>query len=229
MDIKRTLLFSVPYFVFGILVIAVKMIHFPEYENFFKPLLLLTLMIWFAVDQKKKSIQINVLFLLALFFSLLGDVFLMPLFENFILGLVFFLISHVFYIFVFLKNSGKKWLSILKEGKVVVITIGSIYLGLLLFLIPQVIKLDSLVLLIAVPIYASVLFVMVLSTFIYSKLNYKLFSQLVFLGGLFFLFSDGVLAINKFAFDVPYSPILVMGTYTVAQWLLVFGFQNRSR
>ena len=82
-------------------------------EYVFKPSLMLALGIYLLLEtakiQEKK--QRN-LVLTALFFSLLGDVFLM--FPNgFILGLAAFLVGHLFYIFAFmLDNRGfifSKW------------------------------------------------------------------------------------------------------------------------
>jgi uncharacterized membrane protein YhhN len=95
--------------------------------------------------------------------------------------------------------------------------------------LPPIVEFDSITLLIAVPIYATVLLVMVLSTFVYSKTHFYQFGKFVLLGGLFFFVSDGILAVNKFAFEIPFAPVLVMGTYTFAQWLLVYGYMNLKK
>jgi uncharacterized membrane protein YhhN len=47
--------------------------------------------------------------------------------------------------------------------------------------------------------------------------------NLVFLGALFFVLSDSILAINKFLVAVPGAHILVMGTYAAAQFFIVKG------
>lgn len=229
MKAKRSLLFSVPYFILVIAVISVKLLGLRDLENIIKPLLLLTLMLWFGIDQKLNGIKINWIFMLALFFSLLGDVFLMPLFDQFIFGLVFFLISHLLYILVFLKGNGKLFIPTLKKGKLFLIQVVSSYAALLFFLMYAIFKLDSILLLIAIPVYATVLLFMVLSTFVYSKVHFYNFGKFILLGGIFFFISDGILALNKFVFEVAYSPIWVMGSYTLAQWLLVYGYINSKK
>ena len=226
---QLTYLFSIPYFILVIFVIAVKLLNLPELENIFKPLLLLVLMVWFAFDQKANGININRVFMAALFFSLIGDVFLMPLFDDFILGLVFFLFSHVFYILVFMKGNWKVLLPSLKQGKLFLIGVLSVYSGLLVVLMPTIYELDSMLLLIAVPVYATVLMFMVLSAFVYSKVHYYQFGRFVMRGGLLFLVSDSIIAINEFSFDVPYSPIWIMGIYTLSQWMLVYGYMNSKK
>ena len=49
------------------------------------------------------------------------------------------------------------------------------------------------------------------------------------MGGLFFLVSDGILAINKFGEKIDNSAFWVMGSYVIAQWMLVYGFRNVDR
>jgi len=222
-----TYLFSGIYLVIAIVVISVKLLNLAGLENIFKPLLLFTLILWFSVNSFSLKHKINLIFIAALFFSLLGDVFLMPYFDNFILGLVFFLISHLFYILVFIEKG--HFLSNLNKSKSLAIIIFCVYAVLLLLLMPDIIKSGDMVLMIAVPIYATVLLFMVLSTISYSKTHLTVFGRYVMLGGIFFLASDGILALNKFSFSIPYSPVWVMGTYTIAQWLLVYGFINSKK
>jgi len=54
-----------------------------------------------------------------------------------------------------------------------------------------------------------------------KKINFILF------GGIFFC--DSILAVNKFTHEIPFAPVLVMGTYTFAQWLLVYGYMNLKK
>ncbi len=224
-----TFLFSFLYFILAILVISVKLINLPDLENIFKPFLMILLMIWYGIDQRMNNIKINMIFILAIFFSLLGDVFLMPFFDHFIFGLVFFLISHLFYVSVFIKGNMTIILPSLKQGKIFVIGVFSVYLGLLFVLILAILKLENIVLLIAVPLYATVLLLMVLSAFVYSKVHFYNFGRFVMIGGLLFLVSDGILALNKFSFEIALAPLLVMGTYTLAQWMLVYGYMNSKK
>lgn len=226
---RLTYFFSFSFFLLAVIVMSVRHLGLPDLENIFKPLLLPVLMLWFAFDQRIKGKKINWIFILALFFSMLGDVFLMPLIDNFILGLVFFLISHLIYISVFLKGNTQKIKPSLKQGLLFVFIMISIYFGLMMILMPSIVELNSLVLLIAVPIYATVLLAMVLSTFVYSKAHFYQFGKFVLLGGIFFFVSDSILAVNKFTLEIPFAPVLVIGTYTFAQWLLVYGYMNLKK
>jgi len=56
----------------------------------------------------------------------------------------------------------------------------------------------------------------------FGKTNAVSFWQ-VFIGGVFFMVSDGVLAIHKFYNPFPESGVIVMGTYIIAQFLMVRG------
>ena len=47
--------------------------------------------------------------------------------------------------------------------------------------------------------------------------------QFVFIGALFFVSSDSILAYTKFVGGFPKSEIVVMATYGIAQFLLVWG------
>lgn len=226
---KLTWLFSIAYLLLTVAVIWVQMMHESGMENILKPLLLILLMVWYGTDQLVNRIKIDGVFMFALFFSLLGDVFLMPFFDQFIFGLVFFLISHLLYISVFLKGNRKTFLPTLKNGKLFLIQVLGSYAALVIILMFVITKLDSIVLLIAIPVYATVLLFMLLSTYVYSKVHFYNFGRFILLGGLFFFISDSILAINKFVLDVSYSSIWVMGTYTIAQWMLVYGYMNSRR
>ena len=47
--------------------------------------------------------------------------------------------------------------------------------------------------------------------------------QLVAIGAILFALSDGLIAINKFAFEIPFERVLVMSIYMTAQYLIVQG------
>ena len=61
----------------------------------------------------------------------------------------------------------------------------------------------------------------------YKKVN--VFSyQLILYGALFFLLSDSALALNKFAYKIPQGDVLIMSTYMIAQYLIVYGTVERK-
>ena len=77
-------------------------------------------------------------------------------------------------------------------------------------------------------IYALVLIVMVLkSLFRYRRTSARSFI-LVVTGAVLFMISDSVLAINKFLQPVGGAAYLIMGTYIVAQWLIIQGLIHHT-
>lgn len=166
--------------------------------------------------------------MLALFFSFLGDSFLMYEAMNelyFMSGLGSFLLAHVMFILVYRKF---QWIKTDNELAGVhrvrmalpVVLAGC---GLLVVLYP---KLNEL--LVPVMIYAAVLVVMVLmALFRYGRTSSLSFS-LVFAGALLFMISDSLLAFNKFLQPVFMGGLLVMITYISAQFLIIEGLLNHK-
>ena len=156
------------------------------------------------------------LVVLALFFCLLGDLFL--IFDDyykifFLVGLGSFLIGHVFYIFVF---SNEKFN--LKKGWQFFLLFTLAYSAFLFFLIK-----DSLNdLLIPVLLYMAVILVMINTAYL-RNVNSAISYNLVLTGALLFMVSDSVLAVNMFYEQFTWAPLVVMTTYAAAQFLIVIG------
>ena len=74
-----------------------------------------------------------------------------------------------------------------------------------------------------VSIYASVISIMLLFAFNGFLVWEKPGNQLVFLGAIFFIISDSILALNKFYAPIPKSSFFIMLTYLLAQYLIVVG------
>jgi len=194
-------------------------------RHFTKPLILFSLFIYFAVNGRSLDRSTYILMLLALCCSWLGDSFLMyeAISPNyFMLGLVSFLTAHILYCVIFLKRWNKSGSS---TYWVVLITL--FLYGSVLFMQLK----DSLgELLIPVVIYISAILLMAITAYRRNKMVPAESFKLVFIGALFFIASDSILAVNKFLNAVPYSHILVMGTYAAAQYLITKGIliQNRN-
>lgn len=187
-------------------------------RHFTKPLILFSLFVYFAINGRSLALSTYILMLLALFFSWLGDSFLMyeTISSNyFLLGLVSFLTAHILYCAVFLKRWNKS-----ASGAYWVVLIMLMIYGLVLFLLLKD-RLDEL--LIPVIIYVTAILLMAITAFRRKKMVSSESFKLVFIGALFFIASDSILAINKFLNTVPYSHILVMGTYATAQFLITKG------
>jgi len=193
-------------------------LHFPGLRQLTKPLILLSLILFFGIYGKQLGKKTYRYSLLALFFSLLGDIFLLydhlsPMY--FMLGLIAFLLAHITYAVVFIFQ-GK---SIMKKKMRLVALLLLVY-GATLFLILQ----NNLgTLKIPVIIYILGILAMAITAYGRKDLVEHTSFKLVFIGAVFFILSDSILAINKFLLTIPGSHILVMGTYATAQYLIVRG------
>lgn len=184
-----------------------------------KPLLMPALMVllWLTVS----AVPNKKLLLTGLFFSWLGDVLL--LFENrhalyFILGLISFLTTHIFYIIYFLKIRPKQ-ISLFKKYPFLPALVTMYGITLTWQLFPHLGDLK-----IPVVVYASVICIMlVCSMHIYYRVNSKAAACYI-TGALAFVVSDSLLAINKFYTAFPYSGLLIMLTYCAAQYFIVRGY-----
>lgn len=185
-----------------------------------KPLLLPALMILLyfgtGADTPGRSFMLT-----ALFFSWLGDIFLMPDDPKglyFIIGLICFLTTHIFYIIYFLRIRSAA-VSLLKKQSLLVLLVPAYGIALVWILFPHLGKM-----VLPVMVYASVICTMLLcSLHVYNKVNKPANDMFVF-GALMFVLSDSLLAINKFLEPMPYAGISIMLTYCAAQYFIVSGF-----
>ena len=170
---------------------------------------MLSLFWYYFVNTK----TLNKLFVAGLFFSLLGDVFLLGKGElYFILGLGFFLIAHIFYIIMVSKQLVKLQLkslglAIIPYLMVFVLLLNLLYESLGTMKIPVIIY----------AITISVFGTTSLLLFLQKKTNTNL---LLVIGVLIFITSDSILAINLFYKPQPFYPLLIMMTYVLAQFLI---------
>jgi len=177
-----------------------------------KPLLMITLLLYFIAATKGYP-SWRVYVVIALVFSWAGDVFLISN-DMFIAGLASFLMAHVFYIIAYHKTgaaSGElRPLDVIKFALFGAVLIWILYPGLGDMLIP-------------VLIYALLLLSMGVWAHKRRGATSATSFMLVATGAMLFVVSDGLIAVNKFAFEVPAERILVMSTYIAAQYLIVRG------
>src|SRR5688572_20111957 len=160
-----------------------------------KPLIMVTLGVYYLSSAREDR---SLVVLLAIVFSLAGDTALMfdsidPIY--FMIGLVSFLISHVFYVIAYRQHQDNEEANALQGIQKLRAAFPIVFAGtgLVVILYPTLGALK-----IPVMIYALVLVVMVLNgLFRLGRTNSKSFG-LVFAGVLFFMVSDSLLAINKF-------------------------------
>ena len=177
-----------------------------------KPLLMITLGLYFfsaTVGYPRWRVHV----LAALVFSWAGDVFLISS-DWFMAGLVSFLIAHIFYIVAYQKTGAAtgqlKAVDIVKFVIYGAALIWFIYPGLGDLLVP-------------VLIYALVLLGMGVWAHKRRGATSTASFKLVALGAILFAISDGLIAVNKFAYPIPAERILIMSIYISAQYLIVQG------
>lgn len=184
-----------------------------------KPLIMISLMGYYLLSTTNR----NSLFLAALAFCWLGDVLLMFDYKSelfFMAGLGSFLTGHILYIRCyqqFRKNTATN--PLLGPQKIrfalPIVLAGT---GLVVVLYPTLGDLR-----IPVMIYALVITVMAMQAlFRFGYTTTKSFT-LLFCGAICFMISDSLLAFNKFLQPIPLASLFIMGTYMLAQYLIVEG------
>lgn len=161
------------------------------------------------------------LLLAGLFFSWMGDVFLLLENKNalfFIFGLASFLTTHIFYIIYFLRIRSAN-ASLLTKQPLFIALVLAYGITLVWQLYPYLGDLK-----IPVMLYAAIICTMLLcSLHIFYKVNKKA-ARYYLLGAAAFVISDSLLAVNKFYQPFVYAGIFIMLTYCAAQYFIVRGF-----
>jgi len=182
-----------------------------------KPLIILTLFVlyYFSAEQR------NNWYLLALFFSFLGDVFLLDKTGYFLLGIVSFLITQILFIKLIISQLRKVHanhiiITMLPFVVYFTVLISTIKENLTEFLIPVVIYG------IAISFFGMV-----------SLLNYFINkskrSIVLLIGAVLFIASDSMIALNKFHEPRIIYPVAIMITYIFAQYLIYRFMRNLNK
>ncbi|MFK5981689.1 MAG: lysoplasmalogenase [Flavobacteriaceae bacterium] len=174
-----------------------------------KPLLMISLFWYYKINTE----NINKFFVYGLFFSFLGDVFLLGKGELFfILGLASFLIAHLFYIMMVVKLLVK---TTIKEVVSVSIPYVIIFILLLNLLYEHLggMKIPVIIYALVISVFGTVSLLL----FIQKKTDVYL---VLVMGVFVFIVSDSVLAINMFYQKEAYFSLVIMLTYVLAQFLI---------
>lgn len=170
---------------------------------------------------KSSHLFLNKFLVIALIFAWFGDLFL--IFEGdsfFMAGLGSFLIMQLIYQYLFWKNlSFFRWIN--PMNILFLLLIITYVFGMMNYLNPHLKE----GLFWPVFVYASSLGITFLLAGWNMFFNSSKQNKYLFLGAFLFLFSDSSLAINIFVQKLPYSPILIMGTYGMAQFYLAKGLK----
>jgi len=212
------------FIVFGILYCTLSITGNETLTWYLKPLLLPFL---FYAVVKSETFATKKWLLFALLFSWIGDCIL--LFADrgelyFISGLVSFLIAHILFVLLFLRQKSGN-----KHFKKPLFWIGFIaiifYLvSMLTFLLPTLGDLKMPVAIYAITI-SVMLFISLQGTFNWeNKAKYW-----VLIGALFFVISDSILAFNKFNAPIHLASFWIMSTYLIAQFCITYGILKMNK
>lgn len=186
-----------------------------------KPLLMTFLAFWFFINTKDNTTKFTKYIFIGIIFSSAGDTFLLFVNQNpnfFLLGLGSFLITHIFYILAF-NNFPNLPKGIVASKKWLVIPVCIYLISFLTYLwndLPSAFK-------IAVTIYGCFISLMLISAVnLRWRVPYDL-SKYIIMGAILFVFSDSVIALDKFKPTIIPSNIMgfiIMTTYIISQYLI---------
>jgi uncharacterized membrane protein YhhN len=150
-----------------------------------------------------------------------GDISL--LFANrhavfFIVGLLCFLATHLFYIWYYFRYTYTSQVSLIKISPVSSIFVILFSLLYFAYLLPFLGNMT-----VPVALYTIVITFMLLKALSITQTVAPRIASLFIAGSALFVVSDCVLALNKFSTSFPLASGLIMGTYGCAQWLIVQG------
>lgn len=210
------------FFVVSIANLITQIIELEWLDIVTKPLLMITLLIYYLTSREGKLNKLSNLILGAVVFSWFGDILLMlqGRFDYlFIFGLGAFLIAHVLYVFAYNaakhKSSQESAASFIRMRMVFLLFVG---MALMYMLYPNLGEL-----LIPVTIYTIVIISMGISALLRrGKTTDKSFIM-VYSGALLFIMSDAMIGINKFMSPLVQANLLIMATYISAQFLIIKG------
>ncbi|MCI0519743.1 MAG: lysoplasmalogenase [Chloroflexi bacterium] len=192
-------------------------------EYFAKPAVMLALLAWMAVNGALSGHL--VWFALGLLFSMGGDIALMLPKEQFILGLISFLIAHLAYLVGFNQTLPALSLPTLIMAVLVGVTAARLYRAIAAGLAAS----GRNALRTPVLAYSSVISLMLLSALLtLVRPEWEAVASLFAGGGaiLFFL-SDSILALNKFVRPIQNGRLIVIITYHLGQALIIYGAMSQ--
>ncbi len=175
----------------------------------FKPLTILLVLLLALQAPDGASPFYRGAIVVGLLFSLAGDVWLMLPSDRFGAGLGSFLVAHLCYVAAFgsaIGFSGSPWSLVL-----IVLAAAALHR----FLSPALGALR-----IPVLVYMTAIAAMIWLSVERARALEEVGALIACAGALLFVTSDALLAVNRFRAPLPASPVLVLGTYFTAQWLI---------
>lgn len=210
---------NIPLIIYGVIGVVNILGHYlgePGMVRFSKPMLMPALL-FFVYHHAQGRVTFRILMLcVALVFAWLGDLALMQKGEMyFLLGLGAFLVTQILYTYIYFKSSFEK-----PEFRLMPLLPILTFTIFLLFILVPIVP-DNMQ--IPIVVYGLSLTAMASMARLRGGLTSENSFQWVMMGSLLFVVSDSAIAIDKFYQPIPYDSIVIMGTYIVAQLLIVRG------
>lgn len=191
---------------------------------FVKPLICISLAIY-LVRNVSMLAGFNRLILSGLILSLFGDFFLIFASGSiyvFVYGLLAFLLAHIAYSMAFFRDFKNNPQASKFFGHIMLFLMGVFSLSYYSWIRDYLNDLR-----IPVMAYMFVISIMaILAGHRYGRVN-SLSFKLIYIGAVFFVISDSILAYSKFIEPFPISGVWIMGTYMLAQYLIIMGAIER--
>lgn len=215
--------FTIIYFIISLVVIASDYFDLHWTYLLSKPLILISIFIFFRSHTGSvNNIRFRNLLLTGFVFSLIGDVLLMFQIagQNFLIGgLIAFLVAHLCYATGFISDMFDKRPWSQHWGQLAFSTLIVVY-GAEFFIIN---RFDFGSLYFPVMIYCMAIVIMGVNAVMRDKYKNPKGYLKVVIGAVFFIISDSLLATNLFITPIPFSGPLILGTYVIAQYLIATG------
>ncbi|UCG24509.1 MAG: lysoplasmalogenase [Chloroflexota bacterium] len=147
--------------------------------------------------------------IIGLILSLAGDIMLMLPADLFLNGLISFALAHLVYTTAFINSGGfyGNWKSAIP------FLLFGVFMAVVLW--PN---LDDM--LIPAMVYLVIILLMAWQGYGQWRQTRETRSWLAFIGVLLFIASDSLLAVNRWVYELDLAPLLILGTYYPAQWLI---------
>ena len=226
-NIKFNTPFLLLYSVVTLVVILTSITGITSVNSVFTPLLISLLIVFISINTRLSTPHSKLIFL-ALVFSLIGDISLIPYFDDFVMGLSSFMIAHVFYILSFLGNDGFMKGLLLNKGLSIIVIIASILL-ISILVGSMFAKGEFVVIIISVAIYSVIVLVMQLAAISTYGSEKSRSSKIILIGSIILMVSDSIIAIDMFYEKIYMSQLFIISLYALAEWLIVKGSIIRYR
>jgi len=189
-----------------------------------KPLIMILIAVFFLIYAEKKTFRVPVL--LAFFFSWVGDMFLMFSggYDNemfFFAGVGGFFLAQCMYIFIFIKYAESKSRGFLIKSPLWIILPLTYLVGIYILLYPGLEGMMRPIIL----VYAiSLVGMLIVALNRKGRVGLGSF-RWIFVGSIFFVISDSLIALNKFYFEDGFANagFWIMLTYITAQYYIMKG------